>query len=276
MKPRTILIPYEHGAWVILFASFLIGWSTAPIRSFAPLWVLPAAAGAYCALYPTQLIIKKLILFRNSKISVPLSLKSELLSLSLFAPVTLALAGLMFFVFGWWELFMFVGFASVAIGIHLYTTAVLKKRFLTADLLNITAMTTVAGATYAASVGGVISQEALILWILSTFYFCGSAIYIKKKIMIYNRENTLPTLKDAFRYMALPLLFWMGGLGTVLLMQATLKDIPNSVPLALIPGMARCLWGTYEIRRRSVKPKEVGRSELWTTSLFVLILIIGS
>jgi len=121
MKP---LIPNEHGAWGMLATSFLLGWLGAPVLSWKPLLLVPAALGAFMARYPLGLYFKK----RRVTRAMQIPLTREKIWFTIFASFT-ALTGLpLLYPLGWWWLLVYAGIAGAALALHLVSVMRRKER----------------------------------------------------------------------------------------------------------------------------------------------------
>ena len=172
-----ILFPNEHGAWAMLFTAFLLGWLAAPEVSWRPLYLFPAAVGAFLTRYPLSLYFKKRRVARTRKISLNQEKKwfliYALLTLIVFIPLLWPLQ--------WWWLFIFGGLSSIAFMIHLRS---IKRREERKLIVEITAMIGISFLVPAASYASLLHWDwtILIVWGFFILFFTQRIVTIRSQL----------------------------------------------------------------------------------------------
>jgi MFS family permease len=172
-----ILFPNEHGAWAMFFTAFLLGWLAAPVLSWRPLFLLPAAIGAFLARYPIGLYFKKRRVTRAMKI--PLTREKKWFWI--YSLLTLALAIPLFYPLGWWWLLIFAALSTVALIVHLCLVTQRKERSLFSEIIAMIGLSFLMPATsYAALL--LFHWQLPIVWGLFILYFIQRIIVVRQKV----------------------------------------------------------------------------------------------
>lgn len=176
-RKKGLLFPNEHGAWVMLFTAFLIGWLATPAFSWKPLLLLPAAVGAFLARYPLGLYFKK----RKMMKALHLSLQHEIKSFVVYGILTLLTAAPLFLIYHWWWLLLFAAFSGLAFIGHLRPLILKKERPLSVELFGMAGMTVMTPAA-AYTARSHFNVEPLLLWLLVTLFFGWRVVAVRRQV----------------------------------------------------------------------------------------------
>ncbi|MDO8644022.1 MAG: YwiC-like family protein [bacterium] len=184
MKPITVLppvhkvlFPNEHGAWAMLFTAFLLGWLAAPELSWKPLYILPAALGAFLTRYPVGLYFKKRRVTRALKIP----LTREKFWFQVYAAFTVLVGFPLFYPLGWWWLLIFLDIAALCLFLHLKAITQKRERTLFVELTAMAGISCLVPATATAAILRM-DWEPLFLWLAFLLFFGWRFIVVRKKI----------------------------------------------------------------------------------------------
>ena len=179
-----ILLPNEHGAWGIFFTAFLLGWLGAPVLSWHPLWLLPAALGAFLARYPLGLYFKKRRVTRALKIP----LTREKYWFAIYASFTAVTAAPLFYFFGWWWLLIFAGISGVVLGIHLRSLITRQERSFFVEWTAMFGMASLApAASFAAA--PVMGWNPITVWLMLVAFYTWRIRVVRRLVAA---RTTLP------------------------------------------------------------------------------------
>ncbi|MDO8748408.1 MAG: YwiC-like family protein [Candidatus Omnitrophota bacterium] len=256
------VVPKQHGAWTVLVASFIIGFSVGARFSLEVILLLVSviaaflgrgALGRYLYLSPAER--------RTQGLSAWIMLYFGLFLLSG--------AWLMF----WYKLW-FLGLLGIAgIGLAAFSLSLEKdKRDMTlgGQIINILGLSLIApAAQYCAS--GSYSLKTLEVWLVCILFFLGSVFHVR--FLLRRRLEAAGELGERLRAGFVSLTFHLSALLAVIVL-SKLKVIPLFAPLALVPVTLKALWPIIRRNRNPLPVKLIGRLELIHTLVFLVIMVV--
>ncbi len=255
-------IPHEHGAWAILYASFVVGWAAAASLSLIVLLILIATTGLFLAHEP---LIKLLRGRRHG--ARPENLRHWFNWLAIFAVPALAAGLILLLYYRLWLLAIFGGTAGVLFCVHLYLAAQRQDRSAFGELLGIAGLTLTAPGVYA-GVEGRVDWTALIVWSLCLLYFGSGVFYVKMRVS----RNLKPKEFGSRRSQCLGYHFLVLAILCVL---ALGLGLPWILLLGFVPILGRAFWHAF----RSGGPlnlRRIGYLEVLYTIVFTILTGAGS
>jgi hypothetical protein len=229
-----VVIPKEHGTWLMFFLPFMLG-----VFLSQPNWIhIPLLIGwffIYLASTPFLNII------RNRKLKK--SMMPWLLSYSLIAVVSIVPVG-------WsYPILLLIGLSLIPLlAINVYYIKLKNERTLLNNLSGILVFSLGGAASFIIGNGGWSNEVILLLgWIV--FYFMGSTFFVKS--MIRERKNAQFKLKSHIYHGVLLFIPWLLAFPWM--------------TLAYLPGVLKD-WFTP--REKPVKPIVLGMAELGNGVLF--------
>ena len=234
-----MVLPKEHGTWMMFFLPYALG----AVFSGPTLVHIPFLIGWFFLYLSATPWLSQL---RNAKLRKqmrPWALTYTAIGLLFCVPVML------FYVELLWLGFIIMLLFCVNI------VFVLRKqeRHLLNDLCGIAIFSFGAPAAFVIGTGD-LTLDAMLLWAVVTFYFSGTAFYVKS--LIRERKNT-SFHKTSHIYHGLMLLVpWLFGLGTLV--------------LAFVPGTLKD-WFTP--RDKNIRPLTVGIIETCNAVVFFLLIL---
>lgn len=282
LKPASVLpkpkfsappIPHEHGAWVILYAPFVVGLAAVwppPALEAALLFV--AATAAYLARHAASLLMRKSAR-RDNNVALWLGIYLAL--------VAVGVLPLLFF-YGRVALLPLAGLAAFVFVLH---AAILKlpmrdrlARAQWSELIGMTALTLTAPAAYIAA-GGQLDSMAACLWVACSLFFGSGVLHVRMLLFAAKGKQEL-TAADR----------WLLGRANLIYHALLIVAIYFSVShmpmrpallvwLGFLPVLARAVEGTISLSHEAPSFKKCGLIEtgyaLWFTLCFISALHIG-
>jgi hypothetical protein len=276
--PRRLLsalaLPKEHGAWAMLLVPFVVGTAVAGWGGWPSLLLLVSMLALFTSSRSAGVLAKELssaaggwALPRNSESWERARQASA--RLAVYLGISGSTAILLLLVHQRWELLILGAAATLALSLQLLLRQYRLDRTGPARLLAIAALSmTGPAAHYAAA--GVLTRDALAVWVLAFLYSAASVFYVR---MVYrpaakngNGENgRAGAVRDLFAYLA--------GAAVVVLVLSSTGWLPPLALLALVPLALKCVWAA---RSRDYQPslRQVGFAELGHVSVFALVAVL--
>jgi hypothetical protein len=263
-------IPHEHGAWVILYAPFLIGLTVLwppPALPMALLFI--AATGAYLARHAASLLMRKSARRDNS------------LALWLGIYIALCVAGVLPLLI-FYSRFALLPLAGVAVFVFVLHALVLKlpmrnklARAQWSELIGMTALTLTAPGAYIAA-GGALDSMALCLWATCSLFFGSGVLHVRMQLFAAKEKAEL-TAADRWRLGRANLIYHALLIVTVFSSVSHLSTRPALlVWLGFLPVLMRAVEGTISLSHIAPSFKKCGLIEtgyaLWFTLCFISAL----
>jgi hypothetical protein len=257
----TIPIPREHGAWAILYGSFLTGLAAAGTFNLPLLLHLLAMSGVFLAHEPLVKLVR----------SLKHGGRRELMQWWAFwAAVELATASIagaiLVFHYQLLTLLPIALFVALLLGIHLKLTAGRKERSVPGELIGVFGLTSAGPSAYYVCLGEIDSAFWLI-WSLNVLYFASGIFYVKMRVSRFLKPALFKSrARNCVAYHTLQ---------TVLLMAAAFNGwISWLMFLAFAPVICRAFWHTVHSEQQ-LNIKKIGYSEVVYTVAFIVLFAIG-
>ncbi len=256
-----IMLPKEHGAYVMLIAAYLAGLSYASEFSLAAVGVLLGGAGAYLARLPL------LRLSKRGRSLRPAVRRRVYVTLSLCA--VLFVAGTVFTVvsleFG--ALSAMIALAAPAGIISLYLSYARGDRTLPSEVVGTITLASIAPLSWIAATGH-FAAESLEIGLACALFFLGGVLHIRwllgRQRQSRKSKNAVSTPRPELASLA------AGAIGYLLW---GLSVIPIGLAMAISVAFLRPIVLRGELSRRA---KRVGMVELALSCLFIIVVFGGS
>jgi hypothetical protein len=263
-------IPHEHGAWVILYAPFLIGLAAAwppPALPMALLFL--AVSGVYLARHAAGLLMRQRAR-RDNNLAFWLGIYS-----------LLGVAGVLPLLF-LYDRFALLPLAGVAVFVFVLHSAILKlpmrnklARAQWSEMVGMTALTLTAPAAYIAA-GGALDGMALCLWAACAMFFGSGVLHVRMLLFAAKEKNEL-TNADRWRLGRANLFYHALLIIAVFFSVSHLSTRPALlVWLGFLPVLVRAVDGTISMSHEAPSFKKSGLVEtgfaLWFTLCFITAL----
>lgn len=249
------MIPREHGAWMMLYVSFLMGVGEGEERNLGTLGMLLFISGGYCLREPLNVWFT-----RKGR-------RNETL------PWAIAFAGLMALGAGGLafherrkELATWTLMGGVLFSVHFVLARRREHRGFFGELLGIAGLTLTAPMGYFAA-EGTEQNEAILLWLLNFFYFGSSVPYVKWRVAQLTAERRgIPTREGIGALITYHGVFLvvLGGL-------IAFGRIPARTFVAFAPLAFR--YGLRALVRRTPTLTQVGISEIVFSLTFLAAML---
>jgi hypothetical protein len=258
---RSFPIPREHGAWAILYGSFLTGLAAAGTLTPALLLFLAAMTGVFLAHEPLAKLARSLRHGARSE------LKRQW-ALWLAAEMTIAIiaGALLVFLYQFLALLPIAFFVAVLLGIHLKLTAGRKERSIPGELIGAVGLTSAGPSAYYVG-SGEIDFAFWLVWLLNALYFASGIFYVKMRVSrflkpeLFRRRARDCALYHTFVAFLLVLVAYKGWISWLML-------------LAFAPMISRAFWHTFRAEER-LNIKRIGYSEVAFAVAFIVLFAIG-
>lgn len=254
-------LPREHGAWAILYGSFLTGFAAAWTLDLKILLFLMVVSGVFLSHEPLVKLIR----------SLKHGGQPELIrwwSFWLTAELTaVALAGSILLIH--YQLFVLLPIGLVVamlFGVHLKLSAGRKDRSVTGELLGIVGLTASGPSAYLVGVGN-FDAAFWLIWSLNFLYFASGIFYVKMRVSRF--------LKPAlFKRRARDCVIYHSLQGILLAAGALSGWIPWMMLLAFAPIIVRAFWHTFHSEKQ-LNIKRIGYSEVLFTVTFIVLFVFS-
>jgi len=257
----TIPIPREHGAWAILFGSYLTGLAAAGTFSLPLLLFLLAISGVFLAHEP---LVK---LVRSLKHGGRRELMQQWALWAAVELTTASIAGaILVFQYRLLTLLPIGLFVALLLGIHLRLIAGRKERSVPGELIGVVGLTSAGPSAFYVGFGETDTAFWLV-WSLNVLYFASGIFYVKMRVSRF--------LKPAvFKSRARGCIAYHSFQTAVLLAAAFNGWISWLMFLAFVPVICRAFWHTIHSEQQ-LNIKRIGYSEVAFTVAFVVLFAIG-
>jgi FtsH-binding integral membrane protein len=260
------IVPKEHGAWAVLYGSFLAG---VGVAGRVTLPVALCLVGITAAAFANGSLA---ILARSSAGEVHKERRRHALTWSfLYGAVAGAALVPLLTVFRMTFLLPFGMMAAFFLLLRAFLIRERDDRSLIGELLGATGLTMVGAVGHAVSAGEVRPISA-VLWLLLWLFFAGGIFYVRMRVhgMVAQRKSAPAASNPAFwscvtyhvlLFVAMPVL-------------AAARIVPWPVLLAFAPAVWRAAAG---LRREDTRPdlRRLGWSEVAVATSFVILLIVA-
>ena len=235
-----IVLPKEHGTWVMLFLPYVLGIAVTTFK-----WVhLPFLIGWFFMYLSSTPWLNQLRNKRMRKRMRPWAFTYTGIGLLFAVPVMVVYAEL------FWLALMIIPFFIV----NIFFVIRKRERHLLNDLSGIAILSLGAPAAFVIGTSA-LTQDAFTLWAIVVFYFSGTAFYVKS--LIRERKNTSFHKKSHLYHGFMLLVPWLFGFGTFM--------------WALVPGTLKD-WFTP--RKRKIRPLVIGITEMCNAVLFFILTLV--
>ncbi len=251
LRMKTVPIPKEHGAYVVLVASWLLGLLQAPGREALPVTLsLLLPLGAFLAQEPLRLLL------RGGRASAS---RHVVAWLALFAGTAIVAGGWLLSLRPRLWLVMVAGCAVAALFAWLLRRRAAMLTLSSAGFLGLSLGAPLAriAAAPATSV-----SDLVVLWGVAVLFFASSSSCVRIRLKREER-GTRPIVLHA-------------ALLALLLVLAEARMVPPVAAVAVLPAIARLAWILRDLpgyRRSSLK--RIGIVETAVTALFLAINSVG-
>jgi hypothetical protein len=258
------IIPKEHGAWAVLYGSFLVGLGAAG-RFTVPVLLLLVGSTAWAfANGPLGLLARP-----SSAPAQQARQRQALVWLLVYGGVAAAALVPLIAVFRMTFLLPFAMGALFFLVLRVYQLREREDRTLGGELAGMAGLTMVAAAAHAVAAGAVQPVGAM-LWGLCFLFFGSGVFYVRMRVqgMLAARQGAPASANPA----VLPCVLYHAILVAVIPSLALAQIIPWAVLVAFAPAIWRAAAG---LRRHEARLdlKRLGWSEVGLTSAFILLLI---
>lgn len=269
MGERTIgppIVPKEHGAWAVLYGSFLAGIGVAGRVTLPMILLLGVVTCLAFANGPLVLILRS----AGSRAPSKERRRASFWFFAYASGAVMCVAPLLA-VYQMTFLFPFAMAAACFLALRAFFVRQGDDRSLPGELIGTAGLALVGPTAHAVAVNGAEPIGAL-LWLLLTLYFAGGVFYVRMRIrlMLAQRKGA-PAVSNRARRSCL--LYHM-----LLLILIPALAAVNVVPWAVLPAFAPALWrAAAGLRRRdaTLNLRRLGWSEVGLTVAFVLILVVS-
>jgi hypothetical protein len=263
-------IPHEHGAWVILYAPFLIGLAAAwPPPALPAALLFLAATGAYLARHAAGLLMRKNARRDNSLV----------LWLGIYSSLTAVGVLPLLFFYDRLALLPLAGVAVFVFGLHALILKLPMRNKLAraqwSEMVGMTALTLTAPGAYIAA-GGALDGMAVCLWVACAMFF-GSGVLHVRMLLFAAKEKAELTNADRWRLGRANLIYHALLIVAVFFSVSHLSFRPAMlVWLGFLPVLVRAVDGTISLSHETPSFKKCGLVEtgyaLWFTLCFISAL----
>jgi len=255
-QKKSIPIPGEHGAWAILYGSFLLATFSVLQVNSAWLLILVAMTGLFLAHSPFSKLLR-------SPERTPVDLKKHWFRwLAIYLSLCLIPGlGLILF-YHFWFLIPIGAVTAILLAVHLYWSSRHQERTLGGEILGVLALTSTAFVTHSV-ISKQLSLEAAVVWVLAGLYFASGVFYVRMRVSRFMK-------KDQFRIRRILCLSYHGVLVGVLAALAFFGQIPQFLPFTYLPVLIRALWFAL-VSEEKLNIKKIGYTEVAQTIGFVLL-----
>ena len=255
-------IPKEHGAWAVLYVSFLSG--AASVGRFEVeiliFWVVVTAF--FLARHP---------LSRLARLRAVGPIDADKFNywmywFVIYLGVGLAATVPLLFYYQLWYLIPMGSVAVLVLLAHLYLSGKRAERRLLGEFLGVFGLTLAAPGAYYVMQGR-LDDVGLLLWFWNLLYFTSGIFYVKMRVGCFARKPDAHLLlwQCAFYHLLVFFLVttcvWWGGVSPLFL-------------IAFLPIVVRAFVGML-IRRRGLNLKRIGYTEIGFTVIFVVFLVLA-
>ncbi len=274
---RRFFIPKEHGAWAVLYVSFVTGIFVAArsqVREAIPSiggLRLPWNAGVlllFLAITFGYLSRLPFIEWLRSKYK-----KREAMRFFIgYASAGILAYFTLLFRYKLWWLLLFGVISGSFWTFYIYQTLKGKHHSIMGELVGVLGLTFAAPISHYVAIGS-LTKMAWLLWLLNALFFSSSIFYVKLRVEAYVRKKELRTLRDSLtisrRCIIYHLLLFV-FIGTLYLLQL----VPAMIFVAFLPILIR---GSIAITYfpKTLSLKRIGFSEL-AYALFFMFTLFSS
>lgn len=258
---HSIPIPREHGAWAILYGSFLTGLAAAGTFSLALLLFLLAVSGVFLAHEPLVKLVRS---FKHGGRRELIRRWALWLAVEL---TTVSIAGaILVFHYRLLALLPIGFFVALLLGVHLRLTAGHKERSVPGALIGVVGLTAAGPSAYYAGLGE-IDAAFWLIWGLNVLYFASGIFYVKMRVSRFLKPAVFKSrARDCIVYHALQ--------GALLLVAAFNGCISWLMLAAFAPVIFRAFWHTFHSEQQ-LDIKRIGYSEVVFTAVFIVLFALG-
>ncbi|WP_332696080.1 YwiC-like family protein [Halalkalibacter lacteus] len=235
-----MVLPKEHGTWMMFFLPYLLG----VFLSEPTIFHIPFLIGWFF-LFLSSTPLLNIIRNRNVKADMmPWLVNYSVVAIIFLVPVL------------WMYPFLFVvgAFLLPLLGINIFFIKKLNERSLWNNLSGIITFALGGVATYIIGVGS-LKYEAMFLLLFITVYFMGSAFYVKS--LIRERKNLRFKRSSHIYHVLLLVIPWILG-----------------VPLLLFAYLPGVLKDWFTSRKKQMKPMKIGIIEIINGVVFFIISLV--
>ncbi len=255
-------IPKEHGAWAVLYASFLSGAASVGRFEMEILFFWVVVTALFLARHP---------LSRLARLRAVGPIDADKFNywmywFVIYLGVGLAATVPLLFYYQLWYLIPMGSVAVLVLLAHPYLSGKRAERRLLGEFLGVFGLTLAAPGAYYVMQGR-LDDVGLLLWFWNLLYFTSGIFYVKMRVGCFARKPDAHLLLWQCAFYHLLLLFlvttcvWWGGVSPLFL-------------IAFLPIVVRAFVGML-IRRRGLNLKRIGYAEIGFTVIFVVFLVLA-
>jgi len=254
------IVPREHGAWAVIYGSFLAGAGAAGRPGLPTLLLLLGITALAFANGPLSILARPAARERR---------RQALAWLAIYGAAAGAALLPLLLVFRMHFLIPFAAAAGAFLALRLLALRGRDDRSLPAELLGVAGLAMVGPVAHGATLGR-LEPAALAVWLLLALYFASGIFYVRMRIQEMLAQRTSKPRSSAFR----PCLAYH----LLLLVAAPALVLAGVVPAAVLLAFAPALWRAAVGLRSPRAPldiKRLGWAETRLTLAFVLLLVGG-
>ncbi len=265
--PKHVLLPQEHGAWMMFLAPLVIGLVVGGRWSVDAVLLVVGALAAFFARQPLTILVK-IRVGRRSKRDLPAALGGTLVYSGL------ALIALLWLVVRGYDFLLYLAVpGALVLGWYLSLVAQRSERHqMTLDLVAAGIMSLAAPAAVWVGQGRYVS-EAWWLWFLLWLQAAASIVYIF--VRLEQREwSQIPPLAQRWRHGWRALLY--GFMNLILVVVAGWQGwLPPLLWLAYAVQAGEIFWGTLVAPAVGHRPTRIGLRQLFVYFLFSVLFLVA-
>lgn len=259
MRLRSRLnLPREHGAWVMLYASFVLGLAVAGKINAAIVLLLIATTAVFVSRESLLIYWRAHKRRRKSQSSAA---AARLLLVYFLATAASGIA--LILVYGLYGILFFAVAGAALLVINAWQAAGLEDRTVTGEAIAIAGLTLTAPAAYYVS-SGTLNRTALWLWAVSALYFASSVFYIKLRVTALHARKM-----DDARRARRQCLSYHSFLLVSLMVMALTRSLSLFVLIAFTPVLVRAFWSLIKPASQ-LNLKRIGIAEIIYSLIFVV------
>ncbi len=260
-KPK-VPIPHEHGAWAVLYSSFLVGWAATGRLHLTVLFLLTAMTSLFLAHEP---LIK---LIRARKYGARADNVRYWRKWFIVFTALAASAGLVLLLhYGLWVVIVPAGVAGVLFPLHVFLVAHRRDRSAPAEFLGIGGLTVSSALAYVGLTGH-LQATAFLIWGFCLLYFGSGVFYVKMRISRKLKPQEFENRRNlCLGYHILML--------AVLLVCAFRFNISWLPLLGFLPILGRGFWHAFR-SEGSLNLRRIGYLEVLYTVFFTILMGAGA
>ena len=257
IRKLGVPVPGEHGAWAVLYASFVVGWAAAGADLDLRIAILlTTITGLFLAHEP---LIK---ILRSRKHGAPEQNRRHWLAwLGIYLSMAFVGGGILLLFYRLWLLLAIGLAAAILFSVHLHLAFRRRDRSLAGEILG------VMGLTLAAPIAGITAEshgavQTLLVWASCGLYFSSGIFYVKMRVSQHLKPGHFPIRR--FQCLA-----YHTVLLVLLMIASATLHLPVLALLGFVPIILRAFW--HALRPAgSLDLKEIGYREVFYTVIFTV------